>query len=126
MVGGFAWDVGMSAIGQVDPLNEALIGEEFKKAKDGRSPNAEVSLLGIGKEICGGEVPLSAGDERGELAPRPGEANPRLIKRLEHLPCHSAILSELRLSLNNRRASPGQVGNGSLEGLGGGEGMITA
>jgi len=58
VVGGFARDVGMSAVGQVNPLDEVLVGEEFKETEDGGAPNAEAALIGICNEVGGGEVPL--------------------------------------------------------------------
>jgi hypothetical protein len=83
----------MSAIGQVNTLDKIPVGEEFEESEDGGSANAKAALLSIGEEIGGGEVPLAPCDEGGELTPRPGEADPRLVKRLEQLSCHKGILS---------------------------------
>jgi len=97
---GFARDVGVSTVGEVNSLNEVLVGENLEEAEDGGPPNAEAVLLGIGEEIGGGEVPLASCDECGKLTPRSSEADPRLVKRLEQLSCHRGILPLLRLSLN--------------------------
>ena len=102
VVGGFARDVGMSAVGQVNPFDEVLFGQKFKESEDGSAPNAKAAPIGICKKVGGGEVPLSARNKGGELTPRPGKANPRLVKRLEQLSSHGGILPELRLSLNMR------------------------
>jgi hypothetical protein len=107
----------MPAIGQVNTLNKVLVGEEFEETEHGGSTDAKAALFSIGQEIGGGEVPLAAGDQGGELTPRSGEANPRLVKRFEQLSCHEGILPELRLSLitllkaRNRasRASAGMI-----------------
>jgi hypothetical protein len=106
VVGGFARDVGMSAVGKVNPFNQVLVGEEFKEAEDGGAPNAEAAPICICNEVGSGEVPLPARNKGGELAPRPGKANPRLVKRFEQLTCHGGILPELRLSLNRRWGAP--------------------
>jgi hypothetical protein len=106
VVGGFARDVGMSAVWQVNPLNEVLVGEEFKETEDSGAPNAEAVLVSICNQVGSGEVPLPARNKGGELTPRPGKANPRLVKRLEQLSSHGGILPELRLSLNRRRGAP--------------------
>jgi len=103
MVRRLARDVGVSAVGEVNPLDEVLVSEQLEEAKDGGTPDAEAALLGVGEEVGGGEVPLPACDEGGELTARPGKANPRLIKRREQLSCHRGILAVLRLSLNTRR-----------------------
>lgn len=47
VVGGFARDVGMSAVWQVNPLDEVLVGKEFEQAEDGGAPNAKAALIGI-------------------------------------------------------------------------------
>jgi len=96
----------MPAIGQVNTLNKVLVGEEFEETEHGGSTDAKAALFSIGQEIGGGEVPLAAGDQGGELTPRSGEANPRLVKRFEQLSCHEGILPELRLSLNRRWGAP--------------------
>ena len=83
VMGGFAWDVGVSTVGQINPLDEVLVGEEFKETEDGGAPNAKAALVSICNQVGSGEVPLSARNEGGELAPRPGKADPRLVKRLE-------------------------------------------
>ena len=106
VVGGFARDVGMSAVWQVNPFNEVLVGEEFKETEDSGAPNAEAVLVSICNQVGSGEVPLPARNQGGELAPRPGKANPRLVKCLEQLTCHGGILPELRLSLNRRSGVP--------------------
>jgi hypothetical protein len=102
VMGGFARDVSVSTAGEVNSLDEVLVGEEFKETEDSRASNAEAALLGIGEKVSGGEVPLAPRDQGGELTARPGKAYPRLIKRLEQLSCHGGILPELRLSLNRR------------------------
>jgi hypothetical protein len=109
VMGGFARNIGVSAIGEVNSLNKVLVGEEFKQTEDGGAPNTEAALLGIGEEIGGGEVPLSTGDQGGELTARPGKTDPRLVKRLEQLTCHEGTIPELRLSLNKRWVSPSQA-----------------
>jgi hypothetical protein len=89
----------VSAVREVNSLNEALFGKQIEKAENGGATDAEAALLGVCEQIGGGEVSRAAGDQGGEFTTRPGKANPRLVKRLEQLPCHTAILSELRLSL---------------------------
>ena len=76
---GFARDVGVSTVGEVNSLNEVLVGENLEEAEDGGPPNAEAVLLGIGEEIGGGEVPLAPCDQGGEFTSRPGKADPRLV-----------------------------------------------
>lgn len=105
VMGGFARDVGVSTVGQINPLDEVLVGEEFEETEDGGAPDAKAALLGVGEEVSGGEVPLPPCDQGGEFAARPGEANPRLVKRLEQLSCHGGSLPELRLSLNKRQGA---------------------
>jgi hypothetical protein len=113
-----AWDVGVSAVWEINPLDEVLVGKEFEETEDGGASDAEAALLGVGKEVGGGEVPLPTRDKGGELTARPGEADPRLVKRLEQLSCHGGSLPELRLGLNTRRqllfrgcwASAGMIG----------------
>ena len=102
VMGGLAWDVGVSTVGEVNSFDEVLIGEEFEKTEDGGAPNTEAPLLGVGEEVGGGEVPLPTRDQGGKLTAWPGKAYPRLVKRLEQLSCHGGILSELRLSLNRK------------------------
>ena len=97
-----AWDVGVSAVWEINPLDEVLVGKEFEETEDGGASDAEAALLGVGEQVGGGEVPRSARDEGGEFTTRPGKADPRLVKRLEQLSCHRGILSVLRLSLNTR------------------------
>ena len=117
VMGWLARDIGVSAVGEINSLDEVLVGEEFEETEDGGASNTEAALLGVGEEVGGGEVTLAPCDEGGELAPRPGKAYPRLVKRLEQLSCHGDILSELRLSLNPlprvrnqaRRASAGMI-----------------
>jgi hypothetical protein len=58
VVGGFARDVGMSAVGKVNPFNQILVGKEFKETEDSGAPNAEAAPIGICNEVGGGEVPL--------------------------------------------------------------------
>jgi len=106
VVGGFARDVGMSAVGQVNPFNQILVGKEFKETEDGGAPNAEAALVSISNQVGGGEVPLPTRNKGGQFTPRPGKANPRLVKRFEQLTCHGGILPELRLSLNIRWGAP--------------------
>ena len=109
--------VGVSAVGEVNPLDQVLVGEEFEETEDGGAPDAQAALLGVGEEVSGGEVPLPTRDEGGELTARPGEADPRLVKRFKQLSCHGGSLPELRLSLNTlprpqnqaRRASAGMI-----------------
>jgi hypothetical protein len=96
----------MSAIGQINALNKVLVCKQFKESENGSSADAKVSLLCIGEKIRSGEVPVTPCDQGGKLSARPGEADPRLIKRLEQLLCHRGILSELRLSLNTWRPRP--------------------
>jgi hypothetical protein len=106
VVGGFARDVGVSTVRQVNPLNKVLFSKEFEEAEDGGTPDTEVAILRIVEKVCGGEVPLPTRNEGGELTARPGQANPRLVKRLEQLLCHRGILPELRLSLNTGPRGP--------------------
>jgi hypothetical protein len=82
---GLARDIGVSAVGEVNSLDEVLVGEEFEETEDGGAPDAEAALLSV--------------------AARPGKANPRLVKRLEQLSCHGGSLPELRLSLNRRQGA---------------------
>jgi hypothetical protein len=105
VMGWLARDIGVSAAGEVNSLDEVLVGEQFKETEDGGAPNAEAALLGVGEEVGGGEVPLPTCDEGGEFAARPGKANPRLVKRLEQLSHHGGSLPELRLSLNVRQGA---------------------
>jgi hypothetical protein len=109
VVGWFARDVGMSAVGKVNPFNQVLVGEEFKETEDSGAPNAEAALIGICNEVGSGEVPLPARNEGGELPARPGKANPRLVKCLEQLSSHGGILPELRLGLNRRWGAPNRA-----------------
>ena len=105
VMGWLARDVGVSAVGEVNSLNEVLVGEKFEETEDGGAPDAKAAPLGVGEEVGGGEVPLPTRDQGGEFATRPGKANPRLVKRLEQLSCHGGILAELRLSLNRRQGA---------------------
>ena len=105
VMGWLARDIGVSAVGEVNSLDEVPVGEEFEETEDGGAPDAEAALLGVGEEVSGGEVPLPPCDQGGEFAARPGKANPRLVKRLEQLSCHGGSLPELRLSLNRRQGA---------------------
>jgi hypothetical protein len=113
-----ARDVGVSAVWEINPLDEVLVGEEFEETEDGGAPDTKAALLGVGKEVGGGEVPFSPCDQGGELTARPGKADPRLVKRFKQLSCHGGSLPELRLGLNTRRqllfrgcwASAGMIG----------------
>jgi hypothetical protein len=69
----------VSAVWEINPLDEILVGEEFEETEDGGAPDAEAVLLSVGKEVGGGEVPLPTRDQGGELTTRPGEADPRLV-----------------------------------------------
>ena len=74
-----AWDVGVSAVWEINPLDEVLVGKEFEETEDGGASDAEAALLGVGEQIGGGEVPRSARDQGGEFTARPGKADPRLV-----------------------------------------------
>ena len=74
-----ARDVGVSAVWEINPLDEILVGEEFEETEDGGAPDAEAALLSVGEEVGGGEVSLPTRDQGGELTARPGEADPRLV-----------------------------------------------
>jgi hypothetical protein len=88
-----AGDVGVSTIGEVNPLDEALVRKEFEEAEDGGASNPEAALFCVGEEIGGGEVPLSSRNQCGEHTAWPGEADPRLVKRFEQLWCHWLTLA---------------------------------
>jgi len=92
VMGWLARHVGVSAVGEVNSLDEVLVGEKFEETEDSSAPNTEAALLGIGEEVGGGEVPLTPRDQGGEFTARPGKANPRLVKRLEQLSCHGSRL----------------------------------
>ena len=96
---GLAGDIGMPTIGEVDALDEPSVGEQLEEAEDGGPPDAEAVRLGVGEEVCGGEVPATAADQGRQVASRPGQADPRLVERLEHLPCHGESLPQMRLSI---------------------------
>ena len=113
VVGRFARDIGVSAVRQVNPLNKVLVSKKFEEAEDGGAPDTEVALISIGEKVCGGEVPLPARNQGGEFTARPGQTNPRLVKRLEQLRCHRGILPELRLSLNTRPGRPNEESGAS-------------
>ena len=99
VVRGLTRNIGVPTIGEVNALNQVLVGEEFEEAENGGSADAEPAPLSIGKEVGGGEVPLAPSDQGSELTPWPGKADPRLVKRLEQLSCHTATLPQLRLSI---------------------------
>jgi|GEM_PF-4655910 len=120
MVCWLAGDVRVTAVGEIHPLYEVPIGKELEEAEDGGAPNAKLALLGISEEVGGGEVPLPPRDEGGEFTARPGQANPRLVKRLEQLWCHGGIVPVLRLSLNTAWWAVGAW----IEGYGACTGMI--
>jgi hypothetical protein len=67
------------AIGQVDALNEPLLGEKIEEAEDGGAANPEASLARIGDEVGRREVAVPLGNERGNLTARTGKADPRLV-----------------------------------------------
>jgi len=113
VMGWLARDIGVSAVGEVNSLDEVLVGEEFEKTEDGGAPDAEAALLGVGEEVGGGEVPLPTCDQGGELTARPGKAYPRLVKRLEQLSCHGGSLPEMRLSLIKRQGARNEARSAS-------------
>jgi hypothetical protein len=69
----------VSAVGEVNSLDEVLLGEKFEETEYGGAPNAEAALLGVGEEVGCGEVPFPPCDQGGELTARPGKAYPRLV-----------------------------------------------
>ena len=109
---GLAGDIGMPTVGEVDALDEPAVGEQFEEAEDGGPPDAELVRLGVGEKICGGEVPAATADQGRQVAARPGQADPRLVERLEHLPCHGGSLPQMRLSLISTRRRDGRSSGG--------------
>ena len=72
-------DVGVSAVGQVEPLHGANGLEQVEGAEDRRPADPDTAPLGVIDQIEGGEVPAAAGlDERDHGPARPGrpDANP--------------------------------------------------
>jgi hypothetical protein len=79
MVRWLAWDVGVPAVWQVNPLNEPLLGEKVEEAEDGGAANPQAALTCVGDQVGGGEVPVALRNERGNLTARTGKADPRLV-----------------------------------------------
>ena len=67
MVGWLAWDVGVRSVWEVNPLYQPLLAEELQESKDGCASDPHPPPTRILQEVRGGEVPLAALNERGEL-----------------------------------------------------------
>jgi hypothetical protein len=101
-----ARDVGVRSIWEVNPLHQPLFAEELQESKDGRTPDPHPSPTGILHEVSGGEMPLAAFNERGELSAWAGQAHPCAIQCVEHLFCHDRSLAQMIPSLNTQPQSP--------------------
>jgi molybdenum-dependent DNA-binding transcriptional regulator ModE len=69
----------VSAIWQVDALNESLLGEQVEEAEDGGAANAKATLTRIGDEVGRREVAVAPGNECRNLTARTSKADPRLV-----------------------------------------------
>ena len=80
VMGWLADDVGMPAVGQVNPFDESELLEELESPEDGRSPDAKSRALRLSDELIRGEVAIAVGDHLDDDAPRLGDEIPSLVE----------------------------------------------
>ncbi len=68
-----AADVGVLAVGEVHPLDEAEVREHVERAEDRRPADPEPAAARVRLEVGGREVALAGGDEPGDRAARLGQ-----------------------------------------------------
>ena len=68
-----AADVGVVAVGQVDPLDEPQVREHVERPEDRRPPDPQAPAARVVDEVGGREVALARGDEVGDRAARLGQ-----------------------------------------------------
>lgn len=73
VMGGLAGDVRVLAGGEVDPLNDAQLGENVQCAEDRGAADTKSALARILREVGGGEVTRSRREQGGHGTPRTGQ-----------------------------------------------------
>ena len=68
-----AADVGVLAVGQVHPLDEAEVREDVERAEDRRPADPEPAATSVRLQVGGREVALASGDEPRDRAARLGQ-----------------------------------------------------
>ena len=75
--------VGMATIGQVEPLNQVEVGEEVKRAEDGRTADREPAACGCVDQVVRREMTALLGHESRNGAPGLGHADAGSVERLD-------------------------------------------
>ena len=78
-----ALDVGMVAVGQVDPLDRVQLGEQLERPEDRGPAHVQPALAGIVDKVGSREVAVSAGDQAGHHAARLGQPVARPVKHAD-------------------------------------------
>jgi hypothetical protein len=101
VMSGLADDVGVPAVGQVNPFDESELLEELESPEDGRPSDPESCALRLSDEIIRREMAVALGNHLGHDTPRLGDEISSLVEscrpgfRVRHDQNDTQSLSEL-------------------------------
>ena len=99
-MGGLAGDERVLPGREVEPLDDAQVGEDVERSEDGGPGDAKSTPPRFAEELVGREVAAARRDQAGQRSPRRGQPLARLLERtddraaLDHGPILDGIETE--------------------------------